>query len=116
MDSKKQGQGRARSRSRGGQKIYKNPYLNFLRDFRKSCSSMEPKEIMIRAGKVWRGLPADEKQKYIEEASQASRDTLPSKKNRARERKETQRERQERVNSRTESDDGESISSYDSDN
>ncbi|KAM7355634.1 uncharacterized protein ACRADG_001636 [Cochliomyia hominivorax] len=65
--------GRSRSRRSGGRcfkpgPIVRNPYLNFLRQFRKQNCGLSPIETIQEGAKEWKRLTQAEKLKFIKEA------------------------------------------------
>lgn len=49
--------------------IGRNPYLNFLREFRKKCCGLTPTETIKQGARAWKKLPAAQKRLYIEKVS-----------------------------------------------
>ncbi|XP_073848115.1 uncharacterized protein [Musca autumnalis] len=48
--------------------VGRNPYLNFLREFRKSNCGLSAVETIRKGAEEWRKLPPEQKLKYIAEA------------------------------------------------
>ncbi|KAM7355633.1 uncharacterized protein ACRADG_001635 [Cochliomyia hominivorax] len=46
----------------------RNPYLNFLRDFRKRCCGLSPIETIRQGAKAWKSLSMEDRQRFIVEA------------------------------------------------
>lgn len=48
--------------------VMRNPYLNFLREFRKHNCGLTAVEIIKRGAQAWRAVPKEKRLRYIEEA------------------------------------------------
>uniref|UniRef100_A0A034WRG3 Uncharacterized protein n=1 Tax=Bactrocera dorsalis TaxID=27457 RepID=A0A034WRG3_BACDO len=48
--------------------LMRNPYLNFLREFRKQNCGLTAVEIIKRGAQAWRAVPKEKRLRYIEEA------------------------------------------------
>uniref|UniRef100_A0A0K8U403 HMG box domain-containing protein n=1 Tax=Bactrocera latifrons TaxID=174628 RepID=A0A0K8U403_BACLA len=47
--------------------LHRNPYLNFLREFRLRNSGLSAVEIIRRGAREWRSMPKEDKLQFIEE-------------------------------------------------
>lgn len=47
--------------------MQRNPYLNFLREYRKKCCGLSAVETVRQGAKAWKELPKEERQRYIVE-------------------------------------------------
>nr|XP_014092192.1 protamine isoform X2 [Bactrocera oleae] len=47
--------------------LHRNPYLNFLREFRLRNTDLSAVEIICRGAREWKSMPKEEKLQYIEE-------------------------------------------------
>ncbi|EFA02172.1 hypothetical protein TcasGA2_TC007828 [Tribolium castaneum] len=52
-------------------RVFRNPFLNFISDFRKSNTSLKSREVISRAAEQWRKMNPDEKSPYCELARSA---------------------------------------------
>ncbi|KNC33107.1 hypothetical protein FF38_04700 [Lucilia cuprina] len=48
--------------------VQRNPFLNFLREYRKTCCGLTAIETVRQGAKAWKNLSNEEKQRYIVEA------------------------------------------------
>lgn len=59
-------------KSEGGKNsISRNPFFNFLSDFRKKNKGLSPQELVYRAGEAWRNMTEAEKAPFREMAKRA---------------------------------------------
>lgn len=49
-------------------KLSRNPFINFIKDFRKSVTFPNSRLLFSKAGEAWRGMSQDEKNPYYEQA------------------------------------------------
>ncbi|CAG9831277.1 unnamed protein product [Diabrotica balteata] len=52
-------------------RVTRNPFLNFLRIFRKNAEGMSVKDIAIEGGNIWRKMDKQEKKLYLDQAKLA---------------------------------------------
>ncbi|XP_050503934.1 protamine-like [Diabrotica virgifera virgifera] len=52
-------------------RITRNPFLNFLRIFRKNAEGMSVKDIAIKGGNLWRKMDQQQKKLYLDQAKLA---------------------------------------------
>ncbi|XP_011181364.1 protamine-like protein 99C isoform X1 [Zeugodacus cucurbitae] len=57
--------------------LHRNPYLNFLREFRLRNTGLSAVEIIRRGAREWKSMPKEEKLQYIEEAFYAPKKRKP---------------------------------------
>ncbi|XP_004520212.1 protamine [Ceratitis capitata] len=57
--------------------LLRNPYLNFLREFRVRNTGLSAVEIIRRGAKEWNNMPKEDKLHYIEEAFHAPKKRKP---------------------------------------
>ncbi|KAG4072421.1 hypothetical protein HA402_004353 [Bradysia odoriphaga] len=62
-------------------KVTRNPFFNFLRDFRKCRQGMSAKEIAVDGGEKWRAMDEKDKAKYIVQAFRTPKKYYRSRKN-----------------------------------
>ncbi|XP_065362518.1 protamine-like [Calliphora vicina] len=48
--------------------VQRNPFLNFLREYRKTCCGLTAIETVRQGAKAWKALSKEEKQRFIVEA------------------------------------------------
>ncbi|XP_039966789.1 uncharacterized protein LOC120778836 isoform X1 [Bactrocera tryoni] len=57
--------------------LHRNPYLNFLREFRLRNTGLSAVEIIRRGAREWRNMPKEDKLQFIEEAFYAPKKRKP---------------------------------------
>ncbi|KAJ3657385.1 hypothetical protein Zmor_009193 [Zophobas morio] len=75
--------------------IYRNPFLNFLQEYRKKNVGVSGRELIQNAGELWRKMTDAEKAPYYEMAKKAPR------RRRHRRRKRRQHDESDRSGSRS---------------
>lgn len=83
-------EGRSANMGRGSGKrarLLRNPFLNYVRDFRKGNGNLRATEIASRAAEKWRNMSSEEKSPYCEMARRA-----PRRRKRARRRRRVRRD------------------------
>ncbi|RZB39674.1 HMG box and/or DUF1074 domain containing protein [Asbolus verrucosus] len=71
MDKKSQKVTKKQSDMSKSSVIYRNPFLNFLQDFRKKNIGLTSQEVMQKAAEMWRKMSENEKAPYYEMAKNA---------------------------------------------